>query len=134
MIVERKFPGRPGVNVLDTDVVVRGLKITVKAMSFVACKQEYDLSEDFEFIVEPESDVVLHVIAYLAQERESGDVVVVVSETREHENPYSFDDSSPYKLLHEVYAVDVPPNVYTLDEVPVRVKKTVTEEEIQDVN
>jgi len=134
MIVERRFPSRPGVNVLGTNVVVRGLKITVKAMSFVACKKEYELSEDFEFIVMPESDVVLHVIAYLAQERESGEVVVVVSETRADENPYSFGGSSPYRLLHEVYAVDVPPNAHTLDEVPVRVKKTVTEEESQDVN
>jgi hypothetical protein len=130
MIEERQLRGRKGVNYINANVEARGLRIIVKAMPFVSCKKEYELTEDFEFLVEPERDEVLYVCGYLAEERNSGDIVVIVSETRAHEAPYCFGESSPYLLLHEVFFVVVPPNAHTLDEVPIRVKKLLPAEEI----
>lgn len=93
------------------------MALTVKAGSFRISGQGYTLDEDFKCVISPGS----HVMGYLVENKNTGDVSVVIEETNEADNDTYDWISGEYNLLHSIFNVTVPSDVTTLDDVPINV-------------
>ena len=100
-------------------VTVSGLDVTVQQGGFFmhenGSKVDYALAEDYDHTVVPDPDEDTAVIGYLA-ERESDGVVVVVTDEVSESDGQLFDwGGSGYRILHNLWTVQVPAAAASLD-------------------
>jgi hypothetical protein len=98
---------------LDLDVVVEnsGTSIKVPAGSFTIEGEPRILDEDWEWDLPTSRSHSLTVLGYLVQDKESGDIQVLVDEfwNDGEDELFIFENSSPYKLLVELYGFTIQP-------------------------
>jgi hypothetical protein len=102
---------------------VSGMKITVPSGT-------YDLDGGLALLQEDEEHTVvsgvvpLDISGYLVREVVSGEIRLFVDEIEPGEHGYSFEGNS-FQVLLQFFSLRVPPGTTSLDDIPIRVKRSV---------
>jgi hypothetical protein len=102
-------------SMVNLDITVSGMVITVGAASFRVAGEDFVLDDDYEYTVEESSEQRLLTVA-LAKEISSGDGVVVVDEEAPGDGRFPWDGSG-YEPLCRVFFGNIPPDTTDLDAV-----------------
>ena len=115
---------------IDLSVIISDMTITVGSGVFQAKGKSYTLSDEYEHVIEPSSEV-RSVFVYVAEVKATGEAIVVVDEQQVGDGAFPWEGSL-YTPLYRVVVGSIPGDTVSLDTADITIKKVLPLEDTSD--